>query len=701
MRVPAANRRALLSTALGGGFVLVLAAATALWAQQLSKEYIHAGERLLAVKVPGAGVTPGALTATLTADRYLITAGESATLQWTTRGANSARLDPGGEAIAAAELAAGSKSVSPTTTTTYTLTATGERGSVTVMPGITATLAADPFQTTGSESVTLRWTTSGADSATLDPGGEAIAAAELAAGSKTVTPSASTSYTLTARGAAGTASASATVTIGGAAPVPAPTATLAADPATITSGGSSTLRWTTTNASSVTIDQGVGAVTPLAGGSVSVTPTTDTTYTLTATNASGSATAAATVTTTPPLTDPETPGATLTVNPSTIDAGGTARLTWSTTHAVGATIEPDLGTVTTPAAGEEARMYLTAFNTPFGVDLYHEGQTGQTPLDAGSDAVIDELGESINRIWWRRNTQQFDIGITQTGSGTASSYWGAGLTGASKSIFIYNHNHGATPGIEIRFSDFERAVASAVRFSVTDTARRQYLDSIWGGERWTMIIADAGALSLNAPPAAGGSVSVSPSETTTYTLTARGPAGITTDTAPVRVNPPPGPAIDTFTATSETITAGGSTTLEWTTTNATAVTITGVSGTLGVDGSTSVSPTATTTYTLTASDGDASTDDATASVTVTVNPAGPVINKFRPNTASIRKGSGTWLVWVTTDATSASIDQGIGSVRPASGVVRVSPSETTTYTLTVGNSAGVEATATTTLTVIP
>ena len=866
MRGPAANRRALLSAALGGGFVLVLAAATALWAQQLSKEYIHAGERLLAVKVPGAGVTPGALTATLTADRYLITAGESATLQWTTRGANSARLDPGGEAIAAAELAAGSKSVSPTTTTTYTLTATGERGSVTVMPGITATLAADPFQTTGSESVTLRWTTSGADSATLDPGGETIAAAELAAGSKTVTPSASTSYTLTARGAAGTASASATVTIGGAAPVPAPTATLVADPPTITAGGSSTLRWTTTNASSVTIDQGVGAVTPLAGGSVSVTPTTDTTYTLTATNASGSATAAATVTvggvsscpvidsfsaaptqirsgesstltwettgastvrisgvsgtqfvdgstsvsptatttytltarrtsctpvtdtvtvtvtTTPPLTDPETPGATLTANPATIDAGGTARLTWSTTHAVGATIEPDLGTVTTPAAGEEARMYLTAFNTPFGVDLYHEGQTGQTPLDAGSDAVIDELGESINRIWWRRNTQQFDIGITQTGSGRASSYWGAGLTGASKSIFIYNHNHGATPGIEIRFSDFERAVANAVRFSVTDTARRQYLDSIWGGERWTMIIADAGALSLNAPAAAGGSVSVSPSETTTYTLTARGPAGITTDTAPVRVNPPPGPVIDTFTATSDTITAGGSTTLEWTTTNATAVTITGVSGTLGVDGSTSVSPTATTTYTLTASgvsgttpatqsvtvtvtaegpvidtftattdtitaggsttlewtttnatavtitgvsgtlgvdgstsvsptatttytltasDGDAATDDATASVTVTVNPAGPVINKFRPNTASIRKGSGTWLVWVTTNATSASIDQGIGSVRPASGVVRVSPTETTTYTLTVGNSAGVEATATTTLTVIP
>ena len=65
------------------------------------------------------------LRATLVADSYLITAGESATLRWTTSGASSARLDPGGETIAAAELAAGSKSVSPATTTTYTLTAVG------------------------------------------------------------------------------------------------------------------------------------------------------------------------------------------------------------------------------------------------------------------------------------------------------------------------------------------------------------------------------------------------------------------------------------------------------------------------------------------------------------------------------------------------------------------------------------------------
>ena len=79
---PAAALWAGVPAALRVLFVLGLTAGVGLWAQQLSKEYIHAGERLLAVKVPGTGVTPGALTATLTADRHLITAGKSATLRW-------------------------------------------------------------------------------------------------------------------------------------------------------------------------------------------------------------------------------------------------------------------------------------------------------------------------------------------------------------------------------------------------------------------------------------------------------------------------------------------------------------------------------------------------------------------------------------------------------------------------------------------
>ena len=54
------------------------------------------------------------------------------------------------------------------------------------------------------------------------------------------------------------------------------------------------MTWNTTNATTVTINQGIGTV--AASGTRSVAPTATTTYTLTATNAAGSVTATATVT---------------------------------------------------------------------------------------------------------------------------------------------------------------------------------------------------------------------------------------------------------------------------------------------------------------------------------------------------------------------------------------------------------------------
>ncbi len=70
-------------------------------------------------------------------------------------------------------------------------------------------------------------------------------------------------------------------------------ATLTASPTSIAPGQSSTLSWTTTGATSASIDQGIGAV-PLSG-TLTVSPTTTTKYTLTATGASGSVTSSATI----------------------------------------------------------------------------------------------------------------------------------------------------------------------------------------------------------------------------------------------------------------------------------------------------------------------------------------------------------------------------------------------------------------------
>ncbi len=88
-----------------------------------------------------------------------------------------------------------------------------------------------------------------------------------------------------------------------------PTATLSANPETIVRGRPSTLTWSSTNAVSAEIDQGVGAVAPAAGGSTTVSPTATTTYTLTVTDANGAqAAASATISVSEPQTPIDTVG---------------------------------------------------------------------------------------------------------------------------------------------------------------------------------------------------------------------------------------------------------------------------------------------------------------------------------------------------------------------------------------------------------
>lgn len=93
-------------------------------------------------------------------------------------------------------------------------------------------------------------------------------------------------------------------------PPAAPTASLTASPDTIDKGQSTTLNWQTTNATDVSIDQGVGNVD--VNGSKQVSPADSTTYTLTAKGAGGSQTATARVTVNAPPPPPPPPTQNLT-----------------------------------------------------------------------------------------------------------------------------------------------------------------------------------------------------------------------------------------------------------------------------------------------------------------------------------------------------------------------------------------------------
>jgi len=149
---------------------------------------------------------------------------------------------------------------------------------------------ATPAQITAGQAVTLTWKTQNADTANIAGIGNVAVN-----GSLSVSPTQTTTYTLTARNNVNDETSSVTVTVGSGSPVETVPviSTFTATPSTINSGQSSTLQWSTQNATSVSISS-IGTV--AAGGTNSVSPTVTTTYTLTATNAAGSATQTATVT---------------------------------------------------------------------------------------------------------------------------------------------------------------------------------------------------------------------------------------------------------------------------------------------------------------------------------------------------------------------------------------------------------------------
>ncbi len=255
---------------------------------------------------------------TFTATPTSIQQGDSSILRWNVT--NSSRVTISGPGVSGTVPAASNSfAVSPNSTATYTLTAVnsqagcpGATASVTItvgavcQPPFVNTFTASPDTIQSGQSATIYWEAPGATSVTISPGIGTVASS----GSRTVRPRATTTYTLTATNSCGSASAATTVTVGSAPPPPPPpppgggggggcTGTppvinsFAATPDRVPPSQPSTLSWDVTNGTTISIDQGIGAV--AANGSRVVSPTTTTTYTLTATNACGTVSQSVTV----------------------------------------------------------------------------------------------------------------------------------------------------------------------------------------------------------------------------------------------------------------------------------------------------------------------------------------------------------------------------------------------------------------------
>ncbi len=285
------------------------------------------GEATVTVTAPQQPPSISSFTATPST----IPTGQSSLLSWTISGATSLSIDNGVGAVTGT-----SKLVSPSNTTTYKLTATNSAGSVSAMATVTvdsapqppsiSSFAATPATITTGQSSMLSWSASGATSLSIDNGVGTVTGT-----SKMVSPTATTTYKLTATNAAGSVTATTTVTVNGASQPPG-ISSFTATPSTITAGQNSTLGWTVSGATSLSIDNGVGTVT---GTSKVVSPGITTTYKLTATNAAGSTTATATVTVNAAPPPPPSGYLLLTANRlQQIRADATAnKVAWTNLHA--------------------------------------------------------------------------------------------------------------------------------------------------------------------------------------------------------------------------------------------------------------------------------------------------------------------------------------------------------------------------------
>ena len=485
-----------------------------------------------------------------------------------------------------------------------------------VLPTITSFTSSPATVTAGTSATLTGVFASGAG--VITPGNLAVTSGNPI----TVSPTATTTYTLTVTPTSGTAiTQTATITV-----VPAPMITsFAAAPATITAGGSSSLTAVFANGTGV-ITPGNLAVT--SGTAVSVSPTVTTTYTLTVTPAAtGTAiTQQATVTVYPAPTI-----SSFTSVPSSITAGGSgANLTAVFAGGTGV-ITPGNIPVTSgnsaPVNPTVTTTYTLTVTNPAGTAITQTETVTVYPAPTitsftANPTTVGTGGSSSLTAVFANGTGVITPGNVPVTSGTPVSVSPTATT--NYTLTVTNPIGAAISQITtVTFSSTAPAITTfnATPATIASGGSSSLLADFVNG---TGVITPG-----NIPVTSGTAVNVTPATTTTYTLTVTPTSG-TAVTQMVTVTVVPPPTITSFGANPATIATGTSSSLTAVFANGTGVI---TPGNLAVISGTpvSVSPTTTTIYTLTVTPtlGTAITQTTTvsiqSSVTVNESSSGPAV----------------------------------------------------------------------------
>ncbi|MFY9595106.1 MAG: gliding motility-associated C-terminal domain-containing protein, partial [Bacteroidales bacterium] len=564
-----------------------------------------------------------------------------------------------------------SKTVSPTSTTTYTVTGTSAAGctntaivTVTVNPTPTVTATASPSTICSGASSVL---TAGGASTYSWSGG-------LGTGSsKTVSPTSTTTYTVTGTSTEGcTGTKSVTVTVN-----PTPTVSASASPSTICSGASSVL--TAGGANTFSWSGGLGT-----GSSKTVSPTSTTTYTVTGTSAAGcTGKKSVTVTVNP------TPTVTATASPSTICSGASSVLTasgastysWSNSLGTGSskTVSPT-STTTYTVTGTSAEGCTNTATVTVTVNPTPTVTASASPstICSGSSSTLTAGG--ANTYSWSGG---LGTGSSKTVSPTSTTTYtvtGTSAEGCTNTATVTVTVNPLPTAYDVTGGGSYCSGGTGVPVGLLGSESGvNYQLQLNGSDVGTSVSGTGSAISFGNQTVAGTYTVVATNATTSCVNNMTGSVTVTIDPLPTIA----------ATASPSSICLGNSSVLT-ASSNITGTTYSW-SGTLGVGSTKTVTPTSTTSYTVTGTSTAGCAGTATVSVTVNALPD----ISIDASESTICNGQTSVLTASGADFYSWSHNLGTGLSKT------VSPTSTTTYTVTGSYANGCSSTATIQITVNP
>jgi trimeric autotransporter adhesin len=619
-----------------------------------------------------------------------IQTGQSAALSWLTTGATSCAATGGtgswGGSVPTSSLATSTGVINTAGAYTYTLTCTGAGGSsppTSVVVNVTATplpaptivsFTALPSTVLAGQSTVLSWVSTSADSCTATGGSGADAwsgtqpTTSLVSSIGPLNTAGNYTYTLTCTGAGGTSAPSSVAVNVLAAPALPVIGAFTIVPTSIHTGGNVTATWATLNSTSCTASGGTGAdgwSGTVATSSVltnigPITPAGSYTYTLTCAGAGGTSTPDSVTVT---VTDAAVPAtiSSFTATPAAIQTGQSTSLSWASNGATSCTAGGGTGS---------------------------DGWTG-SPGTSSSGTSVGPIATAGVYLYT----------LTCTGAGGASV----------PSIATVTVTNATPPASVVTFLATPATVnvgQSTILTWLTSGASACTATGGTGSDGWHGTKPTSSVGSTVGPFNTAGSY--------VYNLTCSGAGGASSPSSvTVTVNSTtPAATIGSFGAAPSSVTVGQSTSLSWTTSNASSCTASGGTGN-GADGwSGAVAASSTSfpvgpfaiagavTYTLTCVGSGGTSAPSTASVTVSAAaPSQPtvtlLINGSSP--ATVRPGTSPSLSWSTTNSTACVASGGAGgdgwsgSKATSSTGTTVGPLATTglyTYTLTCSGPGG-------------